>query len=350
MAVLRIAVIGAGVIGRTHIETLSRTEGLALAAIADPAPEARALAEAAGVPFFADVGALIEARIADAVVVAAPNDAHLPLGLELLRAGLPVLMEKPVAESLASGAALAAEVERTGVPLLVGHHRRHNPIIQAAKAAIDAGEIGDLVTATVMSVLTKPAPYFAGWRIAAGQGGPLLINTTHEIDLLRHFFGPVARVSAVIGEARRDHPVEDTAAAILTFAQGGVATITQTDAGCGPWAWDVTAGENPARFPAHDTLAHAYAGTRAALSLPDLALWRHPGSPDWTEKMTRTVLPHVPGDSYVAQLLHFGAVARGEAEPLNSARDGLGTMQVVEAIRQSAAEGRSVDLPAESLP
>ncbi|MDF0601663.1 Gfo/Idh/MocA family oxidoreductase [Psychromarinibacter sp. C21-152] len=344
MADLRIAVIGAGIIGRTHIETLGRVEGMALSAIADPDPAAKALADARGVPFFAEAADLIAARVADAVVVAAPNDAHLPLGLELLAAGLPVLMEKPVTASLAEGAELVAAVERTGVPVLVGHHRRHNPIIKAAKAAIEAGEIGELVTATVMSVLTKPAPYFAAWRVVAGQGGPLLINTTHEIDLLRHFFGPVAQVTAVTSNAQRDLPVEDTAAAILSFERGGLATITQTDAAAGPWAWDVTAGENLARFPAHDTIAHAYAGTKAALSLPDLSLWRHPGPPDWTVEMRRTALPHTPGDAYVAQLAHFGAVARGEAEPLNSAADGLGTMTVVEAIRRSAAEARQVSV------
>ncbi len=173
----------------------------------------------------------------------------------------------------------------------------------------------------------------------AGSGGPLLINTTHEIDLLRHFFGRVVRVSAVTSNTQRGNAVEDTAAAILTFANGGIATITQTDAAAGPWAWDVSAGENPARFPSHDVSAHAYAGTRAALSLPDLTLWRHPATPDWTTPMTPTRLRFAPADAYVAQLAHFGEVVRGTADPINPASDGLETMRVVEAIRQSAAKG-----------
>jgi predicted dehydrogenase len=344
MSELRIAVIGAGVIGRTHIETLGRAHGMRLSAIVDPFPEARAQAEAAGVPFFPDVEAMLDAGAADAAVVAAPNDAHLPLGLRLLEAGLPVLMEKPVANSLAEGRQLAEAVRRSGVPVLVGHHRRHNPIIRAAKKAIDAGALGELVSATVISTLTKPAPYFVAWRLVPGQGGPLLINTTHEIDLLRHFWGPVESVTALVSHARGGRPVEDTAGIVLGFARGGIATITQTDAGCGPWAWDVTAGENRARFPAHDVMAHAYSGTRAALSLPDLTLWRHPGTPDWTQEMIPERLPREDHDAYVMQLEHFAAVARGEAAPINPVEDGLGTMEVIEAVRRSAAEGRRVEI------
>ncbi|WP_425049608.1 Gfo/Idh/MocA family protein [Psychromarinibacter sp. S121] len=344
MTDLRIMVVGAGVIGRTHIETLGKAQGVALSAIVDTAPEAKALAATKDVPFYESAEAALEAGAADAVVVATPNDSHLPLGLLFLNAGLPVLMEKPVAGTLAEGAELAQAVKDTGVPVLVGHHRRHNPIIQTAKAAIDQGEIGDLVTATVISTLTKPDPYFVAWRVKPGHGGPLLINATHEIDLLRHFFGEVSSVSAVTSDLRGGRPVEDTAAAILTFERGGIATITQTDAGAGPWAWDVTAGENLARFPAHDTICHAYSGTKAALSLPDLSLWRHPGIPDWTTEMARTTLPHETGDAYIGQLEHFGAVARGEIDPINSAEDGLGTMRVVEAIKRSATSGSAVAL------
>lgn len=337
-----VAVIGSGVIGRTHVETLCRTPGLALTAICDPDPGARALADATGARYFDSVDDLIASRMADAAVVAASNAAHLPLGRALLQAGLPVLMEKPLTSTLAEAEELAGIVEATGVPLLVGHHRRHNPIIRAAKATIAAGEIGELVSATVMSVLSKPDDYFAGWRIEPGEGGPLLINTTHEVDLLRHFFGEVDAVSAVVSGARRGLPVEDTAAVVLTFAAGGIATISQTDAACGPWAWDMTAGENRARFPAHDTIAHAYAGTRAALSLPDLTLWRHPATPDWTTEMVRRRVPHAPGDAYVAQLAHFGAVVRGETAPILTAADAMETMRVIEAIRRAAAERRHV--------
>lgn len=342
-----VAVIGAGIIGRTHIETLAQTDGIHLCGIVDPLPAAAELAENNGVPLFEDLDALIASGTAKGVIVASPNKTHVAIAKRLLEAGLAVLLEKPVSTTVAEGLELDAAVKAAAAPLLVGHHRRHNPIIKAAKKAISEGAIGALVTANVNVTLTKPASYFdIAWRKQPGQGGPLLINLIHEVDLLRHFFGDVKAVTALTSNARRNFEVEDTAAAILEFEEGGLASCTITDAACGPWAWDVTAGENPARFPSHDVFAHAYSGTEAGLSLPDLALWKHSGSPDWTHEMSRHRLPCTHADPYVAQLEHFSALIRGETEPLVSCRDGLANMQVIEAVQASARDGRRIELEA----
>ena len=340
---MSIAVIGAGAIGQTHMATLARTPGLRLAALVDPAPAAWAMAEARGVPCLPDVAALIDSGLAQAAVVATPNETHLPISAALLHAGLPVLLEKPVAESLAACRELIRIADATGVPVLVGHHRRHNPIIRAAKAAIAAGRIGDLVVASVTTALAKPPAYFdAAWRRTPGAGGPLLINIIHEIDLLRHFFGEIAAVQAFAGHGRRGFAVEDTAAVGLRFAAGGLATIAISDAAVGPWAWDLTAGENPARFPAHPVSAHHYAGSAGALSLPDLTLWTPEGPPDWTRALRPERLPVTPADPYVAQLSHFGdLVARGGA-PVVSLRDATANVLVVDAIRAAAEAGHTI--------
>lgn len=349
---IAIAVIGAGVIGRTHIDTLSRMPGLRLAAIVDPSASAAALADSLAVPVFGDTAELIEAGLCAAAIVATPNETHLPLSEQLLRAGLPVLLEKPVAESLASALRLIAVADETGVPLLVGHHRRHNPIIRAAHDAIQAGRIGDLVMATVTCALAKPDSYFeAAWRRSPGAGGPLLINLVHEIDLMRHFFGEIASVQAIASHSRRSFAVEDTAAVCLSFVRGGLATLCISDAAAGPWAWDLTAGENLARFPAHPVSAHHYAGSRAGLSLPDLTLWQPEGQPDWTKPLQPTVLPCTPGDPYEAQLTHFADLIRYGGTPRVSARDATANLIVLDAIRSAAAQGErvAVDLSPLSL-
>ncbi|UNK38565.1 Gfo/Idh/MocA family oxidoreductase [Shinella sp. H4-D48] len=345
-----IAVIGAGVIGKTHIDTLVRMDGVQLSAIVDPAPTGRALAEAHGVPCLPDVAALIDAGLAQAAIVATPNETHLPVSEALMRAGIPVLLEKPVAESLASALQLIAVAEETGVPLLVGHHRRHNPIIRAAHAAIHAGRIGDLVMATVTCALAKPASYFeAGWRRAPGAGGPLLINLVHEIDLMRHFFGEIATVQAIASNARRGFAVEDTAAVALTFARGGLATLCISDAATGPWAWDLSAGENLVRFPAHPVSAHHYSGSRAGLSLPDLTVWEPDGEPDWTRKLTPSVLAVEAADPYEAQIAHFATLVREGGAPLVSARDATANLIVLDAIRAAAQSGRTVAVDLSAL-
>ncbi|MEO3999626.1 Gfo/Idh/MocA family oxidoreductase [Mesorhizobium sp. CAU 1732] len=346
-----IAVIGAGAIGRTHIDTLARMPGLRLSALVDPAPTAVAMADALGVPCLPDTESLIASGLARAVIVATPNETHLPVSEALLRAGLPVLLEKPVADSLASALRLIAVAEETGVPVLVGHHRRHNPIIRAAKEAVRSGRIGDLVMATVTCSLAKPASYFsADWRRKPGAGGPLLINLVHEIDLLRHFFGEIASVQAISSNAVRGFEVEDSAAVCLTFASGGLATLCISDSAVGPWAWDLSAGENMERFPAHRVTAHHYAGSRGGLSLPDLSLWQPQGEPDWTKELRVERLPVVHGDPYEAQLAHFADLVSGkDVSPLVSLRDATTNLIVLDAIGDAAAGGVRVDVDLQKL-
>lgn len=344
-----VAVIGAGAIGRTHVAKLASAAGMRLSAIVDPLPAAAVLAEFAGVPCLPDTDALISSGLARAAIVATPNETHLPVSEALLRAGLPVLLEKPVAEDLAAALKLIAVADETGIPVLVGHHRRHNPIVRAAHAAIRSGRIGDLVIASVTCSLAKPDSYFdAPWRRMPGSGGPLLINLVHEIDLLRHFFGEIASVQAIASNDRRNLAVEDSAAVGLTFEKGGIATLVISDAATGPWAWDLTSGENPARFPSHEATAHHYAGSRGALSLPDLTLWLPRGEPDWTMALHAVRLAVARGDPYTAQLAHFGDLVRGdETSPRVSLRDATANLIVIDAIRDAAASGRrvSIDLP-----
>lgn len=217
----KLAVIGAGVIGRTHIETIMGMPGVTLAAIVEPGPQGAVLAQRLGVPLYPDPGALIAAGGIDGAVVATPNDTHLPVSQALLESGIAVLLEKPVADSLDAAAQLVALTRRCQTPLLVGHHRRHNPIVKAAREAIASGLIGDLVVANVVTTLRKPDDYFhVDWRRTAGTGGPLLINLIHEIDLLRHFFGEIAQVQAQSSHARRGFAVEDSAAITLRLESG----------------------------------------------------------------------------------------------------------------------------------
>ncbi len=343
----KIAVLGAGEIGRTHLTAIAACERTAIAAIADPAPAAEALARQHGVPLFRDVAALIANR-PDGIVIATPNALHVPQALAAIEAGIPVLVEKPLAESPGQAARLVEASEAAGVPGLVGHHRRHHPAMRALKAAIAAGRLGDLVAGTVMLTLAKPAAYFgADWRRSPGDGGPMLINLIHEIDQIRHLFGPVAAVSAVTSNARRGFAVEDTAALIFEMARGGLITVTVSDAAVGPWAWDLTAGENPARFPAHAAPSHLFAGSRAGVSMPDMTWWRHPGCPDWTDRMLAEAAPVGPVDCYGEQIRHFAAVIAGDEAPRITLRDGMENLCVLEAVRAAARTGGRVAVSTE---
>jgi len=127
---VRLAVLGAGMIGKRHIEHIQGESGAALIAIADPSPEAKAFAEAMGAPWYADFAMMLAHGEPDGVIVATPNQMHVANGMRCIEAGIPALIEKPIADDIAEATKLVEAAERAGVPLMVGHHRRHNPIIQ----------------------------------------------------------------------------------------------------------------------------------------------------------------------------------------------------------------------------
>ena len=108
MPQMRIGLIGAGVIGRTHAATITASQNCTLAAIADPSDAGRALAGELGAAWYPDLAAMLDGETLHGVIVATPNDLHLPNALEAMARGIPVLVEKPVTTTVEQGQALAA--------------------------------------------------------------------------------------------------------------------------------------------------------------------------------------------------------------------------------------------------
>lgn len=336
---MRICVIGAGAVGITHVETIARSPGFELAGVADPAPGAAALAAAHGTRAYADFRDLVAAEAPQGAVIATPNSLHLPMGRALLEAGIPVLVEKPVANTVAEGLALADVSAATGVPVLVGHHRRHHPAIREARNLIAGGRLGRLATVSITYDLMKPQGYFeAAWRRTPGVGGPLLINAIHEIDLLRFVAGEIEEVMALSSSGIRGLEVEDCAAVIFRLENGALATLALSDTAAGPWSWDLTSGDVP-RFPRHDAVSHMFSGTEAGLTLPGLDLWQHQGERAWTTPMAAQRIKVPARDPFVAQLEHFAEVIARRAPPLIDAREASMNLAVMQAIGGSIRSG-----------
>ena len=143
---VRLVVVGAGLIGQRHIHRVLASEDAELLAIVDPSDNARDMAKQAKTTWYADLDAMLAAEQPDGIVVATPNQLHVEHGLACIAAGIPALIEKPIAHDLEGGIQLVDASEKTGVPLLVGHHRRHNPLVQRAREAITSGSIGRMDT------------------------------------------------------------------------------------------------------------------------------------------------------------------------------------------------------------
>ncbi|WP_118134685.1 Gfo/Idh/MocA family protein [Oceanicella sp. SM1341] len=335
-----IAIVGAGLIGRRHAAAVASAQGARLAAIVDPALEAGALAASLGVPHLETLDALLaRGPRPGGIILATPNAAHVEGGLACIAAGIPVLVEKPLASDLAGARRLVEAAEAAGVPLLTGHHRRHNPLTAAAKARIEAGDIGRPVSAHVMYWICKPDHYFdTAWRRAPGAG-PVYINLSHDIDLLRHLLGEVEAVQAMESAAIRGNAVEESAVILLRFASGALGTINISDTIPAPWSWEMTTGENPA-YPRTDAPCYFIGGTQGSLEMPLNRLWHDEGRRDWWAPVSARMSPAPEtGEPLLRQVEQFTRVVRGEEPPLVSGREGLATLAVVEAVKRAAASG-----------
>ena len=346
MPQMRIGLVGAGVIGRTHAATIAANQDCTLAAIADPSEAGRALAGELGAAWYPDLPAMLDGETVHGVIVATPNDLHLPNALAAMARGIAVLVEKPVTTTVAQGEALAAASLSYGVPVLVGHHRRHNPIVSTAKRIVAEGALGELATASVLYAHAKPPEYFTlAWRREPGGGGPVLINLIHEIDLVRFLCGEIASVQAITSSARRGFAVEDCAAVALRLESGALVTISLSDCAASPWSWDLAVQESPSYPPQPVPVqTHFLCGTKASLALPTLDFWSYDGRPDWFAPIRQQSLAVARGNPYQHQLRHFLDVIRGSAQPLVSAADATRTLRATLAVHQAAASGQAVEL------
>lgn len=339
-APLRLAVIGAGVMGCSHIERIRGSEECVLAAVCDP-DLALATQAAGGCPVHAGLPELLRRERIDGAIIATPNARHRECGVLCSEAGVPMLVEKPIAATTADGRALVEAAARHGVPLLVGQHRRHSAYVQRARRVIERGELGRLVSFTALWFVRKPDDYYdVRWRTRPG-GGPVLTNLIHEIDLIRHLCGEIESVYAAGSSAARGLPVEDSVAITLRLAGGALGSIAASDAAVSPWSYELTTHENPL-YTRTDRNCYFLLGTEGSLAFPRLTLWRHPGETGWQHPLSGTHLPVDAADPVAAQLSHFCEVIRGSADPLVSGTDGLATLAATEAVLQSAREDSPV--------
>jgi predicted dehydrogenase len=344
MSSVRIALLGAGLIGREHMRLIATSNSAVLAAIVDPDPGARAEAERVGVPWYDRHEAMLDASRPDGVIVALPNQLHVPAALACVERRIPVLVEKPIADTLASAMELVAAAEKAGVPVLAGHQRRHSPDIVEARRAVRDGDIGRLIAINGIWLVRKHESYFeAAWRRRKG-GGPLLINLIHDIDCFRFICGEIESVQAITSNRERGFAVEDTAAVLMRFENGALGTFLLSDAVPSPYMWDTASGQ-ALYFPHQPEDCYVIGGSKASLAVPSMDLWQ-PARPngDWRDPNVRRRLQATRSSCYANQLENFVGVIRGSAQPHVTAREGMMSLAAILAIERAADQGRPVRL------
>lgn len=347
MSELRIAVVGAGVIGQEHVRVIRSNSQLRLLALVDPSPQAQAVAAQAQVPLYVSLDELLVKAQPDGVVLATPNPLHVPQALHCIERGLPVLLEKPMATSEAEGFKLLQAVEKSQARVLVGHHRAHSPILAAAREVVASGQLGQLVAVMGSATFYKPDLYFQDgpWRSQPG-GGPIQINMVHEVHSLRLLCGEIVAVQAFASNAVRGFRVEDTVAINLRFASGALGTFMLSDTAACARSWEQTSQENQAYASYPDEDCYVIAGTQGSLSVPTLRIkrYRQPDRRSWMDPFEESVVAIQRADPLVRQMAHFAQVIRGEEPPRVTVLDGYRNQRVVGAIAQAAQTGQLVEL------
>jgi predicted dehydrogenase len=343
MAKLKLGIMGAGLIGKTHIKTVLEIPDFQLVGVADPDPAALTVTKQYSLKWFQSHQELLADAKPDAVIVAVPNQLHVPVGIDCVRAGAHLFIEKPIAESVAAANQLNEAAQKAGVVVQVGHHRRHFKRTQEARRIVQGGGIGELVGVTGIWASLKPDAYFsATWRTQPG-GGPVLINLIHEVDNLRFICGEVIEVLSHNSNRKRGYDVEDTSAAILTMANGALGTVFTTDSAATPWNIEMGIGENP-KFPMTGENCWFFMGSQGSLSFPNLTLWtyRDPSLRGWESPLAPQPIPLFEHNPFLEQLRHFHAVIEGKEEELISGVDGTRTLAATLAVLESSKTGKPV--------
>lgn len=340
---IKLALMGAGVIGKRHINIINQNKNIDICAIIDPDEAARDYANLLDVAWFKDLASMLAKVSPDGIIIATPNQYHVTNGLQAIEAGIPVLMEKPLADNVEDALELVEASEKNNCPLLVGHHRRHNPMLQKAKEIIASGKLGTVLAVHCMFWVMKPDDYFSAlWRRKKGAG-PVLVNMIHDVDCLHYLFGDVTSVNAIETKKIRGFDNEECCGAILKFTNGVIATLSISDSVSAPWNWDMTAQENPA-FSFVSENAHFIGGTHGSLALPSLEFWNYKGERSWSNKLDHLAYHYAAIDPLIVQLNNFRDVILGRAEPMVNGREGLRTLRTTFAVKQAAQTGRTIHL------
>ncbi len=236
---VRTAVIGVGNMGSAHAGCIAggNIDGLTLSALCDISPDRQAYCRAKypDIPCFASVAELVQSGTADAVIVATPHPSHSDVAMQVLAAGLDVLVEKPVDVSLSKAQALCDAADHSGRTFAVMLNQRTNPLFRKAREIVQSGQLGQLKrTVWIITNWYRTQHYYdsGSWRATwAGEGGGVLLNQApHNLDLWQWICGMPQSVAAHCDVARYHRiEVEDDATIFTRYANGATGVfITST--------------------------------------------------------------------------------------------------------------------------
>jgi UDP-N-acetyl-2-amino-2-deoxyglucuronate dehydrogenase len=344
-------IIGAGVIATTHAKAIAALPSARLVAVTDVRPEAAAAVAAEhGCAAEPSLDALLARDDIDVVSVCVPSGLHAAVGAQAAAAGKHLVVEKPLDVTLAAADRLIGAARDAGVGMtVISQHRFDRGLIELRRL-LDNGTLGQLVLGEASTKWYRTQGYYdsAAWRgTNALDGGSLMNQGIHYVDLLRWCMGPVAEVTAVCATRAHQIEAEDVALAVLRFSSGAVGTIVTSTAVFPGLAQrlEITGtngtvtiedGEIARRELTTDVPAADGGAASPAGAAPDGAFAPPAGAAN----------PAAIGvETHAAQIADFTAAIDEGRPPAITAEDGRAALEIVCAVYESAREGRTVVLP-----
>jgi predicted dehydrogenase len=340
---MRIGLVGCGNISDTHARAARSIPGVEIVALFGRTEEkAEHIAALHGGTVYTDFDAFLRHAPMDVVAIGSPSGLHAEQAAAAARAGFHVLVEKPLDVSTERIDRLIAAADRAGVQIGVFFQDRLKPDVRVLSGLISSGALGRPILATGQVKWYRPPDYYAGsrWRGTwAGDGGGALMNQgIHTADLLLAVLGPVRRVSAATATGLHDIEVEDTAVAVLQFANGAVGTLEATTTGYPgfPRRVEVTGTEGTAVLVQDRLISVDLRNARA------IEGWE-PSAEDAANQSASspTVADPIPHRRIFEDF--FDAVASGR-RPCCDGREGRRSVALVEAIYRAARTGTPVEV------
>jgi predicted dehydrogenase len=331
MAVFTVGVVGCGAVAAYHVDGGYGRLGdlVRVSAVCDARPDrAEALAQRCGARPYTDLATMLATAGIDGCDLCVPHHLHASLALQALDAGKHVLVEKPIATTLAAAEQMVARAAERGLTLCVSEQYPFSPPFRRARELIQAGEIGPLVTLRTHRVGYLEGIWLRdGWRLDAGiaGGGMLLDQGCHYTSIARMLAGEIEAVAAFTGTTRADFHGDDTATLILRFRSGLL--------GQALYCWGTHTPEVGAE-------CYVY-GERGSLRVdsgaPSLVLYR----PDLPEGRAVIDAQPAPDDVFARIIEDWVRAALGQRTALMPGSAGLADLRVVMAAYRSAQSGQS---------
>lgn len=339
---VRIGLIGCGRISDRHLEVLNNLEEARVVGVTDILPD-RAARQAAkyGVPAYDSADDLVEHGKPDVLSILTHSGDHAERVTALVRHGLHIIVEKPMALRLDDADRMIDACDRAGVKLFVVKQNRYNLPVQRVRAALEAGRFGKLVMGTVRVRWCREQKYYDqdSWRGTWAQDGGVLANqASHHLDLLQWMMGRVETVMALSATQLVNIEVDDTAVAVLRFHNGALGVI------------EATTATRPKDLEGSLSILGEHGSVEVGgFAVNEMKVWNFKESRPGDEAVmaeARTNPPNVYGfghrEFYKAVIANLTTGAREHA--LVDGLEGRRSLELINAIYESVESGKAVDL------